>query len=194
MNLPNKLTVFRIMLIPIIVFSLCSYNWKYNFLCAFIVFLLASYTDQLDGYIARKNNLITDFGKIMDPLADKILVSSVFICFTGMRLVSPLAAVLIVCREFIVTSVRLLILEHENKVVAANIFGKLKTVSQIIAIIFVFLNQILFKTFNLHFLYNIINLQILFFIQNLLVWISVILSFISGFIYIINNKKFIKID
>ena len=165
MNLPNKLTVFRIMLVPIIVFSLCSYNWKYNFLCAFIVFLLASYTDQLDGYIARKNNLITDFGKIMDPLADKILVSSVFICFTGMNLVPSIATVLIVCREFIVTSVRFLILEHENKVVAANIFGKLKTVSQIVAIIFVFLNQILFKTFNLHFLYNIINLQILFFIQ-----------------------------
>ena len=146
MNLPNKLTVLRIILVPLMVaFLLCDF--QYHFWFAGIVFGVASITDFFDGQIARKQNLITNFGKFADPLADKILVISAFICFVDLHLVSSVPVIIIVFREFMVTSVRL-IAAKSDKVIPANIFGKLKTVSQILAIVVViFLPSIVLFSF-----------------------------------------------
>ena len=186
-NLPNKLTVFRIFLVPVIVFFLIYKGLENHYLYALLVFLIASYTDRLDGRIARKNGIITNFGKIMDPLADKILVVSVFICFTASGIVPTWATVLIVCREFIVTSIRFLILEDSKKIVSANMWGKLKTISQMLTLIFILSIQSCGSLFD-------INLFLPYIIQNVLIWISVALSVVSGIIYVLKNYKYIKVD
>lgn len=187
MNLPNKLTVFRIFLVPIIVFFLIYKGLENHYLYALLIFLIASYTDRLDGRIARKNGIITNFGKIMDPLADKILVVSVFICFTAIEIVPTWATVLIVCREFIITSIRFLILEDSKKVISANMWGKLKTISQMLTLIVILSIQSCENLFD-------INLFLIYIIQNVLIWISAMLSVISGAIYILKNYKYIKVD
>lgn len=189
MNLPNKLTVFRIILVPVIVFFVLFEGLKNHYLYALLIFLIASYTDRLDGYIARKNGIITNFGKIMDPLADKILVASVFICFSSVGLVPAWVTVLIVCREFIVTSIRFLILEDSSLVVSANIWGKCKTFSQMLSLVLILSVQSYISLFG----YSS-NLYFIIVIQNLLIWISAILSLISGVIYIAKNHKYIKIN
>ncbi len=185
MNLPNKLTVFRIILVPIIVFFIIYERLENHYLYALIFFLIASYTDRLDGHLARKNGIVTNFGKIMDPLADKILVASVFVCFTATGLIPTWATVLIICREFIITSFRFMILEDSNKVISANMWGKIKTVIQIFTLIFIlttqsfsgFFNFLIFKIF-----------------QNVLIWASALLSLVSCAIYILKNYKYIKVD
>lgn len=187
MNLPNKLTVFRIFLVPVIVFFLIYNGLENHYLYALLVFLIASYTDRLDGRIARKNGIITNFGKIMDPLADKILVVSVFICFTASGIVPTWATVLIVCREFIVTSIRFLILEDSKKIVSANMWGKLKTISQMLTLIFILSIQSCGSLFD-------INLFLPYIVKNVLIWISVALSVVSGIIYVLKNYKYIKVD
>ncbi len=174
MNLPNKLTVLRIILVPLMVaFLLCDF--QYHFWFAGIVFGVASITDFFDGQIARKQNLITNFGKFADPLADKILVISAFICFVDLHLVSSVPVIIIVFREFMVTSVRL-IAAKSDKVIPANIFGKLKTVSQILAIVVVILSTIStgFST-----------------VRDIFVWTSVLFTVISGIIYVKENKEFL---
>ena len=186
MNTPNKLTVLRILLVfPAVLFVLYTHipgRWLFTFL----IFAFASYTDYLDGKIARKYNFITDFGKIMDPLADKILVISMLICFVGLKLSPVLPVVFIVIREFTVTSVRFLLLKTGGKVVPANIWGKLKTVSQIIAINAVIIFQMYIEiTGN--------KLGVIFTaISYLLIWLSAVFSLISGVIYIWGNRKFLN--
>ena len=132
MNLPNKLTVLRMVLVPFFVLALL-WPFPHHYLVALILFGAASYTDHLDGKLARKNNQITDFGKFMDPLADKILVISALVCFVSLGLCDVWLVLLIIAREFMVTSVRL-VAAGKGKVIAANNWGKLKTVSQIVAI------------------------------------------------------------
>lgn len=132
MNLPNKLTMLRIVLIP--VFLLFFYlNWiPGNYLWALFVFLLASFTDLLDGKIARSRGLVTDFGKLMDPLADKLLVMAAMVSLTAETGLAPgLAVIVILAREFMVTSLRL-IAAGKGAVLAADIWGKCKTVSQMV--------------------------------------------------------------
>ena len=139
-NISNKLTVFRIILVFPIVLVLLFINFSlHKYLLSGLLFLIASYTDYLDGQIARKKKLITAFGQIMDPLADKILVISVLICFLSLNLITGLPVILIVIREFVITSVRFLILKNNKNVISANMWGKLKTVSQIFSIFFIFL-------------------------------------------------------
>jgi CDP-diacylglycerol--glycerol-3-phosphate 3-phosphatidyltransferase len=133
MNLPNKLTVFRVILVPFCVFFLLLPGIPNHFLWALIIFCLAAYTDHLDGMLARKNNQITNFGKFMDPLADKIMVVSALVCLVSLGLADTWCVILIIAREFIVTSVRLAAVDN-GVVVAANNWGKAKTVSQILAI------------------------------------------------------------
>lgn len=186
MNTPNKLTVFRIALVPLIVIFLISKNLDHNFLYSLLIFIVASYTDRLDGHLARKTKSITRFGKIMDPLADKILVSSIFICFTDLGIIPALATILIIAREFIITSIRFLILESEQKVVSANKWGKLKTASQMITIIIILVFQICLEEFNK------CPINVFTWIQNVLIWICVILSLLSGIIYIVDNRQYIK--
>ena len=142
MNLPNKLTVLRIVMVPFFVFFMLAEFVPHRYLFALILFCAASYTDHLDGKIARRDNLITNFGKLMDPLADKILVMSALICMVKLDLASTVCVLLIMIREFAITSIRLLAVE-QGRVIAANNWGKAKTVSQMVAIIAILFFQYL---------------------------------------------------
>ena len=133
MNLPNKLTVARILLVPFFVAALLI-DFPLNNLVALALFGAASLTDMFDGKIARKHGLITDFGKFADPLADKILVISALLCFVQLGLCDCVAVIIVLFREFVVTSIRL-IAAAKGKVIAANMWGKVKTVTQIVAIV-----------------------------------------------------------
>ena len=142
MNLPNKLTILRIILVPFFVlFMLLSGDiFPHRNLVALAIIGIASYTDHLDGKIARRDHLITNFGKLMDPLADKIMVMSALVCFVANGMTNTVFVLLIMVREFAVTSIRLIAVE-QGRVIPANNWGKAKTVSQIVAICIVLLTQ-----------------------------------------------------
>lgn len=140
MNLPNKLTVLRVLMVPFFVFFALAEQIPHHNLIAGLIFGAASYTDHLDGKIARRDNLITNFGKLMDPLADKIMVMAALICFVAVGFTNVWFVLLIMVREFAVTSIRMIAVES-GKVIPANNWGKAKTVSQIAAICVVFLSQ-----------------------------------------------------
>lgn len=135
-NIPNLLTLLRILLIPL--FLVLTSSPKQHLLAA-VIFTLASVTDYLDGYLARKWQVVTNFGKFADPLADKMLVMSAFIMLVGLDLAPAWVSALIICRELAVTGLRLLLVETGGKVLAAALPGKIKTVTQMFAIIFLLL-------------------------------------------------------
>lgn len=194
MNLPNRLTVGRIILVPFFVAALLI-DFPCHYIVALAIFAVASITDLLDGQIARKQNLVTDFGKFADPLADKILVLAALLCFVQIGLCDCVAVIIILFREFAVTSIRL-IAASNGKVVAANIWGKAKTVSQMIAVIAILLMQFVLELFDMGILCSpelFAALSSIFTIAGfVLVWISTIFAIISGVIYINQNKKFIN--
>ncbi len=132
MNLPNKLTLWRIILVPFFV-AVLLIPFPLHTIVALVLFIAASITDMLDGRIARKRNLITDFGKFADPLADKILVLAALLCFVQNGWCDCIAVIIVLFREFTVTSIRL-IAAAKGEVIAANIWGKVKTVTQMVAI------------------------------------------------------------
>ncbi len=146
MNLPNKLTIFRIILVPIMVIipflgitgtiSEIPISW----IIIDLIFILASITDKLDGYLARKNNQITTFGKFLDPLADKILVLAAMTMLVEMTKLPAWIPIIVLTREFMVSGYRLVAVEKGGKVIAASKWGKLKTVTQMIAIILAFVD------------------------------------------------------
>lgn len=183
MNLPNKLTIFRIFLIPVFLFFI-NQGTKIGVIASLITFIIASITDQLDGYIARKHNLITDFGKFMDPLADKLLVISAFITFVELGLIKSFLVVIIVFREILITGIRLVIVNSSGKVIAADIYGKFKTVFQILSVIFIsiklYLSMIPSESIYINF------------IADTTFYICVVLTVLSGFDYIIKNFKCLK--
>ncbi len=192
MNLPNKLTVGRIILVPFFVAALLA-NFPLNNAVALIIFIAASLTDMFDGKIARKNGLVTDFGKFADPLADKILVLAALLCFVQLGICDCVAVIIVLFREFSVTSIRL-IAASKGKVVAANMWGKAKTVSQMIAIIAVIAMQIVLELpeVGLNFI-NMATFEPIFFVVGeILIWISVVFTIISGVVYIIQNRQFIS--
>ncbi|EFI42283.1 CDP-diacylglycerol--glycerol-3-phosphate 3-phosphatidyltransferase [Peptoniphilus sp. oral taxon 386] len=175
MNLPNKLTFIRILLVPIFVF-LMYMNFEGARVIATIVFAIASFTDFLDGYIARKNKLVTNFGKFADPLADKILVCSALICLTSIGDIPAWSVIVIISREFAVTGFRI-IAASENITIAASKLGKIKTVSQLIAIIVLLTNiTSLYKT----------GLYIFYF--------AVFFTILSGIDYFIKNIKVLDLE
>lgn len=177
MNTPNKLTLFRVILVPFFIWFLYM---DLN-IAAIVTFAVASYTDFLDGHLARKNGLVTTFGKLMDPLADKILTISALVCFLELdvRFLGAWMVVLIISRELIVTGIRLIALS-ENKVIAASWWGKSKTVSQLVAIIAMMVDRI-------------VPLQIgTFAITSVLIWVMVILTAYSGFDYVRKNFSLIE--
>ena len=188
MNLPNKLTVFRVILIPVYIFFLLNYYVPYHLVFALIVFAAASITDWFDGRIARKNNLVTTFGKFLDPLADKLLVMTALICFAFERWIDPVAVIIILAREFMVTGLRLVV-ANEGVVVAAGIWGKLKTAFTMVSIIAITILQIIFPApkgapdFNWG--------TPIFLTNEILIWIAVILTVISGGIYLKAYWKYI---
>ena len=193
MNLPNKLTLMRIILVPFFAAALLIDAIPHRFLIALILFSVASITDMLDGKIARKYNMVTDFGKFADPLADKILVISAFACFVELGYIGAAFLIIVLFREFTVTSIRLVAVEN-GKVVAANIWGKAKTVSQMVAIIVVLINGYILELSKME-LITIPKPQgiaVIMAIDKTLLWISAILTVISGVIYIKDNFEFIK--
>lgn len=152
MNLPNKLTFLRLLLIPVfLLLTAIPFDWgtvawlgseiEINILIAAIIFIGASFTDWLDGYIARRDNLVTNFGKFADPLADKLLVASALIMLIELGQVPAWVVVIIIAREFAVTGLRLLLVEQGGTVLAAAWPGKIKTVTQMFSIIFLLLND-----------------------------------------------------
>ena len=174
MNLPNKLTLLRICLIPVFVIVMLSQMNNF-FLISCIIFILASITDFLDGRIARKHNLVTDFGKFMDPLADKLLVLSALICMIEYNLVAGWMVIIIVARELTVSILRA-IAAAEGKVIAASGGGKLKTITQMLSIIVLLIGE----NFNNGLLLNIGFVCIL---------IATLLTLYSGWEYLYKNKE-----
>ena len=146
MNLPNKLTIFRIILVPLmVIIPFFGINGTFlgipiTWLIIDGIFILASLTDKLDGYLARKNNQVTTFGKFLDPLADKILVLAAMVMLVEMQKLPAWIPIIVLAREFMVSGYRLIAVEKGGKVIAASKWGKLKTVTQMIAIIVAFLD------------------------------------------------------
>ncbi len=141
MNLPNKLTLLRVFMIPVfLVFMLTDFGGDHRRIIALVIFVAASLTDLLDGYLARKNNLVTNFGKFMDPLADKLLVCSALICFVASRELPAWMVIVIIAREFIISGFRL-VASDEGVVIAASYWGKIKTTVQMIMIILLLLDS-----------------------------------------------------
>ena len=175
MNLPNKLTILRVLLIPVFVFFLLADFWgKYFDYIALAVFIIASLTDMLDGMIARKYNLITNFGKFMDPLADKLLVCSAMICLLDLGRIPAWVVIVIIAREFIISGFRL-VASDKGVVIAAGYIGKAKTVFQIIMIMLMIL--------------DIEQIQLL---TDIVMYIAVALTIISLVDYIGRNYKVLK--
>ncbi len=190
MNLPNKLTVARILLVPFFV-AVLLIDFPLNNLAALALFGAASITDLLDGKIARKQGLITDFGKFADPLADKILVISALLCFVQLGLCDCVAVIIVLFREFTVTSIRL-IAASKGKVIAANIWGKVKTVTQMVAIICVLVMQIILDIGALGVALPCCLRCIFYWTGEGLIWVSTLFTVISGIIYVKQNKHFIS--
>ena len=190
MNLPNKLTVARIILVPFFVAALLI-NFPLNNLAALAIFAAASITDLLDGKIARKRGLVTDFGKFADPLADKILVISALLCFVQLGLCDCVAVIVVLFREFAVTSIRL-IAASKGKVIAANIWGKVKTVTQMVAVICVLVMQTVLDIGELGVCLPCCLRCIFLIIGEGLIWVSTFFALLSGVIYVAQNKQFIS--
>ncbi|MEG0663509.1 MAG: CDP-diacylglycerol--glycerol-3-phosphate 3-phosphatidyltransferase [Clostridia bacterium] len=188
MNTPNKLTVFRIALVPIFLFFLFSSFISLNYLWALIIFSVASYTDYLDGKIARKRGLVTNFGKFLDPLADKVLVISALVVFVELKLISAVVVIVLLTREFLVMGVRLLAATG-GKVVPASFWAKMKTASQMIAIIIVILIAQFASSGIFSDVFNSQNIAI---ISEILMWITCVFSVVSGVQYVTANLEFIN--
>ena len=146
MNLANKLTIFRIILVPLMVIvpffniDVSLFGISLTYIIVDIIFIIASITDKLDGYIARSRNQVTTFGKFLDPLADKILVLAAMVMLVEMQKIPAWIPIIVLAREFMVSGYRLVAVEKGGKVVAASVWGKLKTVTQMIAIILAFID------------------------------------------------------
>ena len=194
MNLPNKLTLLRLILVPFFVFFLLMPGIPHHYLAALLIFAAASYTDHLDGKIARKRNMVTDFGKFADPLADKIMIFSALACFIQLGLAGAVILIITAAREFAVTSMRL-VAAGSGKVVAANIWGKLKTVSQMAAVMIIMLLQYLLELNGMGVLSFQDPAAVSFWFGvagEILLWMSVVFTVISGLIYIVRNFAFIR--
>ncbi len=191
MNLPNKLTVLRVILVPFFMIFLVLDFIPHRHLLALLVFAIASYTDYLDGKIARRDNLITDFGKFMDPLADKIMVMAALICFVALGYTDVWLVTIIMFREFAITSVRL-VAAGKGTVIAANNLGKIKTVTQIIAIIVVMVLQYIAEL-GVMGLIAIPDLSVAFFIiGELFMGVATFFAVLSGAVYVRDNIDAIK--
>ena len=189
MNLPNKLTVLRIILVPFFAAALLIPFPLHN-LAALALFGAASLTDLFDGKIARKRGLVTDFGKFADPLADQILVISALLCFVQLGLCDCVAVIIVLFREFTVTSIRL-IAASKGKVIAANIWGKVKTVTQIVAVICILVMQIILDLGTLGVALPAALSGVFTVIGEVLIWVSTFFAILSGVIYVWQNRQFI---
>lgn len=194
MNLPNKLTVLRAVLIPVFLFFFFADFIPYHYTISLFAFVIASVTDALDGHIARKHNLVTDFGKFLDPLADKALVIAALAAFVEMGIFGSVPLIIIVIREFMVSGLRL-VTAGKGVVVAAGFWGKLKTAFTMVAIILILV--LLSLTIDLNWFgieippAMVVGLNVL---VQAAIWISVILTVISGVVYLKGYWKYIDTD
>ena len=192
MNTANKLTILRVFMIPVFLLVLYLDVPNANY-WALAIFVIASLTDTLDGYIARRDHLITDFGKFMDPLADNILVISALVCFVSLGLCDVWLVLLIIAREFMVTSIRL-VAAGKGSVIAANNWGKAKTVSQIIAICVILLLQYIGELGGLGLVGFVTEeMAVLFWgIGEVFLAIATFFAVLSGLIYLKQNWDIVK--
>lgn len=174
MNLPNKLTLMRVIMIPFFIVFLLVPITPYDNWIALAIFVLASVTDFLDGYIARKYNLVTNFGKFMDPLADKLLVCSALICLVELEKIAAWMVILIIAREFIISGFRTVAADN-GVVIAASYWGKFKTTFQIVAVCLL-----------------IADIPSLTVVTQIVLWIAVILTVVSLVDYLLKNKDVMK--
>lgn len=172
MNLPNKITIARVIMIPFFVVFMLLDSIPFNNVIALVIFSVACITDALDGHLARKNNLVSNFGKFMDPLADKLLVSSALICFVDLGLLDSWIVIVIISREFIISGFRL-VASDNGVVIAASYWGKFKTTAQMIMSILLIIN----------FDYQFFNV-----LEKIFIYLSLVLTVISLVDYIYKNK------
>lgn len=204
MNLPNKITLVRIFLVPIFMIVMFL-PVPYANLIAFFIFIVASLTDFIDGRLARSRNLVTNFGKFLDPLADKLLVASALIALVGQDKLPSWIATVIIAREFIVTGIRL-IASNEGRVIAASIWGKMKTVTQIIAISLLLIDNYRLPAdesdiFMVHKFQNLIaNFTVapiegvVGILAVIMVAVATVATIFSGYDYIVKNKDVLKLE
>lgn len=179
MNLPNMLTLMRVFMIPVFVWAFLSggiSDWV-----TLAIFVIAAVTDALDGAIARKQNIVTDFGKLMDPLADKLMVMSAFVCFTAVGILHPIITIIIMAREFFVTGLRG-IASSKGKVIAADVWGKLKTISQDVTVIAVLVKSA----------FGAGNDSFLGILSYICIAAMTVLTVVSALNYCLKNKEFLK--
>ncbi len=174
MNLPNKLTMFRVVLIPFFVLFMLVDITQFDKWIALAVFIVASLTDLLDGKIARKYNLVTNFGKFMDPLADKLLVCSALICLVALSKIPAWIVIVIIAREFIISGFRL-IASDNGVVIAASYWGKFKTTFQMVMICLM-----------------IADIETLSLLTAIVMWVALVLTVVSLIDYLVKNKDVMK--
>ena len=193
MNLPNKLTIFRIVLIPLLCLvwlfpygqfgitlgsiTIGHISVSYLNIIVLVIFAIASFTDFLDGHLARKNGIVTTFGKFADPIADKLLVNTMLIILTYKHAIPVIPCVIMICRDIIVDGCRMSAAQH-GVVVSAGILGKLKTVLQMFTIIFTLLNNLPFELFSLP-------------ISQIMIWFTAFVSAAGGYSYFMQLKQYI---
>lgn len=196
MNLPNKLTILRILLVPImVIIPYLNIQGEFldipiSFLIMELIFIIASITDKLDGTIARKRNLVTTFGKFLDPIADKILVLAALIILVELGKIPGWIPIIVLFREFVVSGYRLIAVGNGGKVIAASIWGKLKTVTQMIAIILAFIDIGTFFEFTkgtLSSWHLVVNA-----LMSIMMIVSVIAAIFSGYDYVKDGKDLLK--
>ncbi len=195
MNLPNKLTLLRVCMIPVFVAVMLLVPFPYGTLIGAAVYALASATDAVDGHLARKWNQVTNFGKFLDPLADKMLVISALILLQQMGLVHPVITIIIIARELMVTSIRLIAASSAGKVIAAGWWGKAKTVTQMIATVLLMVGPVLLG--KAEFAWNIPLLtgaapESTAVFGTALLYVATLLTLISGIEYFWQNKGFLN--
>lgn len=190
MNLPNKLTLTRVIMTPLFMAAMLI-DFKFHYIVALVLFALASFTDFLDGMLARKHHIVTNFGKFLDPLADKMLTTSAFIAFLAMDYGKGIAWVLfiILFREFMVSSLRLVVVSSDKgTVIAANIFGKIKTVTQMVTVIY----GIAVKVFCEEITVLSSASMALEAVFTVLLWLAALFTVISGAIYMKDSFDYIN--
>lgn len=194
MNLANKLTMLRIFLVPVFLIFLAVKDISpWGMLIATFVFIVASLTDKLDGYIARSRNQITRFGKLMDPLADKLLVTAALISLVEFHIIPTWVAMLIIAREYAVTGLRL-IAAGDGIVIAASAWGKAKTATQIIAILFALL-KLIFDNNGFHFLFTLpASIRVFDYLTYISMAVAILITIISGVDYFVKNREVLKHD
>lgn len=189
MNTPNKLTILRVLMIPLFIAAMLLLPFPWSALVGAAIYGLASATDAIDGHLARKNNEVTDFGKFLDPLADKMLVITALVLLQHFGMIPPLFTVIIIARELMVTSIRLIAASSAGKVIAAGWMGKAKTVTQMVATLLLMVEPVIYHwvapTSRLLMWFNFAPLGTIF------LWVAVILTIVSGVQYLIQNWEFV---